>query len=155
MRNLAFLICTSMIFLAGCNTKAMLDQEIIISPTQKQYNAVEVKCGESEIEQLTQKIVEKWLDRRSVLMSNGMVVKCVAVDYNKGNQALRSFVGFGAGSAKLVMDVDFIDSEDNKTISKYTFEGVKRHGFFGGRSSETAKYIAKMIIENLKPYIKK
>ena len=69
---------------------------------------------------------------------NGLIVKYWFSEADEGSRAARYFVGFGTGTGKLQIVVEYYDSNGNK-LSATSNEGTVSGGTFGGNFSEAIK----------------
>jgi hypothetical protein len=75
-----------------------------------------------------------------------LVVNGKLVGFDPGSQALRYWVGFGAGSGEIIAEAYF-GTENGEGIAKAMGKGSVSGGWFGGSLSSAAKRVAKAIVD--------
>lgn len=75
------------------------------------------------------------------------------LDFKRGSGALRFLFGFGAGSAKLTVNLELVDLEQNRVVFAGNFKGTVTGGLESGR--EMYKRVAKDFAKELKKQLKK
>ena len=73
-------------------------------------------------------------------------LKLTVAEWSPGNQAARSFVGFGAGEGDIVIVVDLKDPA-KKSVFHGRIRGYVMGGFFGGSSRDSVRAAARSIAE--------
>ncbi len=73
------------------------------------------------------------------------------IEFDKGSQAARYLVGFGAGKAHLDVQCKFINKETEKVFAEGTFTAFVSGGFFGGSTNQKtmSKNVAIQIVKFL------
>ena len=75
-----------------------------------------------------------------------LVIRGTLVGFDEGSQALRYFVGFGAGKGEIIADVSFAD-EDGKTVARGNSRGTVSGGWFGGSTRSASRRVAKAVVD--------
>lgn len=148
-----FLMAAMLLVLSGCGAKG---HRVLQSPTRSlaSFQQVDVRpftvnAGVGEalkpeqkqafsqmVESISVKLQERLRDSGRALAagSDALIIEGTISQYNPGNQALRYFVGFGAGASKLYTQVKFKDGRGN-AIGATEFVGGVTMGVFGGDKS--------------------
>lgn len=79
--------------------------------------------------------------------SSGLKIEYSFIAYDEGNQALRYFVGFGAGEGTLKVKTTFIDSSTNEVLGSIQTDGKLTMGAFGGDFDGAIDKVANDIFE--------
>jgi hypothetical protein len=77
-------------------------------------------------------------------------IQSVLLSYEKGSQALRYIIGFGAGKAYCTVQCTFLDKHTGKQVLKANFEGELSMGLFGGSSGQAKGKVLDAILDYLK-----
>ncbi|MBU0507952.1 DUF4410 domain-containing protein [bacterium] len=79
-------------------------------------------------------------------------IRAKIVRFDRGSQAARYLVGFGAGKARLHVDCEFVDKESESIVAVGTFIAEIAGGLFGGTSNQgtMSKNVAKQVARFLK-----
>jgi hypothetical protein len=75
------------------------------------------------------------------------------VDFDEGSRALRYFVGLGAGSSKMTVEVEFRDAE-GRVRGQVRSQGVLGMGFLGGEGAQAADAAAEGVVEEIEKFRK-
>lgn len=75
-----------------------------------------------------------------------LVVSGKLVGFDPGSQALRYWVGFGAGSGEILAEAYF-DAENGESVAKAMGKGSVSGGWFGGSLNSAGKRVAKAIVD--------
>jgi len=67
------------------------------------------------------------------------------IEFKAGSQAMRYFVGFGAGMTKVVAHVKFIDPTTNTVVYEDNVDGKVAIGLLGGSSPGATRGLAKEV----------
>lgn len=111
-----------------------------------------------DLETLTAMIAPKVMEKLAALKvtdstesAERLILEGTVTSYNPGNQAMRYLVGFGAGSSKMVTEVQFKDANGN-SIGTAEFVGGVSAGMFGGDKgggvNRLADEIANYVVKN-------
>lgn len=159
-----------MVFFVGCATpgKYVLKNSPTTNPKSFkniEVTKVEVGITESELEPETpidlrtviiQEIQKKKLFEQ-VASEFGvdeatLQIQPKIVQFDKGSQAARYFLGFGAGKAHLDVDCKFVNKTTQETIAEGTFVAELKGGFFGGSANQKSmsQNVAKQVVKFLK-----
>jgi Domain of unknown function (DUF4410) len=71
---------------------------------------------------------------------------CTVTKFKPGNQAERYFVGFGAGSTEVYVDVALTDAATGRTLATEELRGLVTAGLFGGQSSDVTRDFARRVV---------
>jgi hypothetical protein len=109
-------------------------------PLEKKQKALDVAAEISGM-------VRDQLDSRGIFPGGGrtLIISGCLIGFDPGSQALRYWVGFGAGSGEMVVDTTFSDSAGG-TIARGNSRGSVSGGWFGGSTSSASKRVAKAIV---------
>ena len=101
------------------------------------------------VEELTQlKKFKEVSDRREATpQPEGPTVRLTGAftKYNAGSRAKRYFIGFGAGTTKVVARIKFVDAATGDTLLERYVDGKVWIGLFGGDSSGASRGLAKEV----------
>jgi hypothetical protein len=101
------------------------------------------------VEELTQlKKFKEVSDRREATpQPEGPTVRLTGAftKYNAGSRAKRYFIGFGAGTTKVVARIKFVDVATGDTLLERYVDGKVWIGLFGGDSSGATRGLAKEV----------
>jgi hypothetical protein len=78
-----------------------------------------------------------------------LTIRGVLVGFDPGSQAMRYWVGFGAGSGEVIADTTFLEV-NNVTIARGAAKGTVSGGWFGGSTSSACDRVAKAIMDFIK-----
>jgi len=98
-------------------------------------------------ESIFREIVRATDETESVLVLEGTVIA-----FDKGSQAARYFIGFGAGKAVCTIRAKFINKATGAEVLETDFDGELSMGFFGGSADEAVDAVAKSFIEYFDDY---
>lgn len=88
---------------------------------------------------------------RSTDQTEGVLqLQSTVLGYEKGSQAARYLIGFGAGKASCVVQCSFINKSTNKQVLKAQFEGELSMGLFGGSSQQAPNKVIDELVKFLK-----
>lgn len=111
------------------------------------YNRILEDRAEHPGESIFSEVVRGTDRTESVLLLQGNVIA-----FDKGSQAARYFIGFGAGKAVCTIRATFINKETGAEVLKTDFDGELSMGFFGGSADEATNAVAKSFIEYFDDY---
>jgi len=111
------------------------------------YNKIMEDRAENPNESIFSEVVRGTDQTESVLILHGNVIA-----FDKGSQAARYFIGFGAGKAVCTIRATFINKETGTEVLKTDFDGELSMGFFGGSADEATNAVAKSFIEYFDDY---
>jgi hypothetical protein len=77
------------------------------------------------------------------------------ISFEKGSQAKRYWIGFGAGKAYITIQSAFTDKVTGEQILKTNFDGELAGGIFGGSFDETVDAVVRAYIEYFDDYFEK
>jgi hypothetical protein len=101
------------------------------------------------VEELAQlKKFKEVSDRREATpQPEGPTVRLIGAftKYNAGSRAKRYFIGFGAGTTKVVARIKFVDVATGETLLERYVDGKVWIGLFGGDSSGATRGLAKEV----------
>ena len=102
------------------------------------------------VEELTQlKKFKEVSDKRELAtpQAEGPTVRLTGAftKYNAGSRAKRYFIGFGAGTTKVVARIKFVDAATGDTLLERYVDGKVWIGLFGGDSSGANRGLAKEV----------
>jgi hypothetical protein len=72
----------------------------------------------------------------------GLLLTGTITKYKPGNRAMRYFVGFGAGTTRIVASIKLVEKATGKVILEQDVDGKVIIGLFGGDSSGAARGLA-------------
>lgn len=137
-RSCAVAMLVTALGIAGCASGSLMVSE---PPTQKMtFSAAHVVSGDSTVtvdpqaSQAFETHLRNYLYAgKGAKFSEGdqLTISYRFVQLNKGNQATRYFIGFGAGKGTLTIEVTF-KSRDGRQLGKINVGGEISGGFFGG-----------------------
>ena len=82
--------------------------------------------------------------------SRALVLGGKITDYKKGNQALRYFVGFGAGAQKFSVQARVTRKSDGKLLAEDEITDYKVGGWIGGQADKGQDDFAEKVVDFLK-----
>lgn len=85
---------------------------------------------------------------RGVLLMQGTIIR-----YEEGSQALRYWIGLGAGKAHCKIQVVFINKETGEELGRTNFDGMIVMGVFGGDSDAAVDGVVDAFIDYMKKYM--
>jgi hypothetical protein len=78
-----------------------------------------------------------------------LTIRGVLVGFDPGSQAMRYWVGFGAGSGEVIADTTFLEANQG-AVARGAAKGTVSGGWFGGSTSSACDRVAKAIIDFIK-----
>jgi len=104
------------------------------------------------IEAIQNKLIYAQVVPESDLTESVLQIQAKIIEFDKGSQAARYFVGFGAGAASFKVECKFLNKETQAVIAEGTFKTGISGGVFGGASNQEkmAKDVAKQVAKFLK-----
>jgi hypothetical protein len=73
--------------------------------------------------------------------------------YNRGSQAKRYFIGFGAGQTKIVAKIRYVEPATGKTVFERQVDGKVVMGILGGDSKGATNGLAKEVAKVTKKWL--
>ena len=83
-----------------------------------------------------------------------LTIRGVLVGFDPGSQAMRYWVGFGAGSGEVIADTTFLEM-GNITVARGAAKGTVSGGWFGGSTDSACDRVAKAILDFIKANFQK
>ena len=74
------------------------------------------------------------------------------ISFEKGSQAARYFIGFGAGKAYCTIQSVFTDKETGEKVQKINFDGELSMGLFGGTVDEAVQGVVSAYLDFFDDY---
>lgn len=149
--NIGLAIVTSTILLTGCSSSVTK----VTAPVSKNAQSISINYSDVIIEnskvaniipQEKQEYYEKKLEelfiKNGTGIGSGLKIKYSFMAFDEGNQALRYFVGFGAGKGELVVKTSFYDSKTDTLLGEIETKGELSIGAFGGSFDGTLEKVA-------------
>ncbi|MBP3194131.1 MAG: DUF4410 domain-containing protein [Cardiobacteriaceae bacterium] len=152
MKKIIFLTILT-VFISACGQAHIFDEQAASVEHQKRYQSANVECDKVEYSDYLEERIRERLQKRQIPLGNDLLIRC-KMDYEKGNQALRYFVGFGAGKGYTDIDVEIYNSQGEK-ITQFNVKAELVMGGFGGKSSEMLNNAARTIVQKVEPLIAK
>ncbi len=78
-----------------------------------------------------------------------LTIKGLVVGFDPGSQAMRYWVGFGAGTGEIIVDTTFSNTSGN-LVARGNSRGSVSGGWFGGSTSSACDRVAKAIMDFIK-----
>ena len=91
--------------------------------------------------EVNKRLAKRHLFQKAVLQPERMIIEGRVISYQPGSQALRYFVGFGAGTGHVIMEVTF-RAEDKSVVGQIEATAVISGGLFGGSVDQVVNPIA-------------
>ncbi|MCF7520711.1 DUF4410 domain-containing protein [Neisseria sp. ZJ106] len=153
MSKLKILFITlGILAMTACTSTRTLVQADNAAPTQYNYQIVDEGSQQNPELNAINTYFERVLDnqlRRHINQDQPVDTEIkYKIIYNKGNRALRYFVGFGAGKARADIKVKVISTkagEKGKVLATFTTQATLSIGAFGGNPKNVVKNAARDI----------
>lgn len=148
MKNKILLIIIGAVAFSGC----VLNQPAKVNFSRENYTNVKynnfyAECVDKNDSKKLQEIINKKLKEKNIY-GNDLKLICEVMNFDKGNRALRYFVGFGAGKARLETQNELFDINGTK-ISEFTLYSSVSIGALGGNAEELFDAIANNTIKHI------
>ncbi|WP_156847861.1 DUF4410 domain-containing protein [Campylobacter ureolyticus] len=148
MKNKIFSIIIGAVVFSGC----VLSQPAKVNFNHQnekniKYNNLYAECVDKNDSIKLQQIINKKLKEKNIY-GDDLKLICEIMNFDKGNRALRYFVGFGAGKAKLETKNELFDINGTK-ISEFTLYSSVSIGALGGNAEELFDAIANNTIKHI------
>lgn len=149
--NLGLAIATCSILLVGCSSSVTK----VTAPVSQSNQNVSINYSDVIIEnakvanvipQEKQEYYEKKLEelfiKNGTGIGTGLKIKYSFMAFDEGSQALRYFVGFGAGKGELIVKTSFYDAITDTLLGEIETKGELSVGAFGGSFDGTLEKVA-------------
>lgn len=138
--------------LSACSTTSSLMQNNQVTNNTKQHSyMISVDADQPVFEQYFAKALDQQLINNNIkkdLENSDTMIK-YELDFDKGNRALRYWVGFGAGKAKAHVKVYLINKQNHQQIAVITTDATMSMGAFGGDANSVLENAAKDISKKI------
>lgn len=145
MKHAIYMILISFVIL-GCSSKNLSQEVYSHDKIYSSYNVVYPKdTNLTKAYEALKSNIDKKMNELKFTNGDEFTIKVKILSFKEGNRALRYFVGFGAGSAKTLIETKYYDKSDN-LLGKLKTKSSLSMGIFGGDSNEILNLVAEKIV---------